>query len=57
MVNQGKIPEQVMINAHPDTFIDFGYKYMLNWAFIETKNIPNGSSSDLNFLSNISFRE
>ncbi|HCU07041.1 MAG TPA: hypothetical protein DIC42_05640 [Holosporales bacterium] len=39
MVNQGKIPNHVMINAHPDTFFDFGFKYMLNWAFIETKNI------------------
>jgi len=39
MVNQGKLPDQVMINAHPDTFFDFGFKYMLNWAFIETKNI------------------
>jgi hypothetical protein len=39
MVNQRKIPNQVMINAHPDTFFDFGSKYMLNWAFIETKNI------------------
>lgn len=39
LINQGKLPAQVMINAHPDTFFDFGFRYMLNWAFIETKNI------------------
>lgn len=39
MVNLGKIPDQVMINAHPDTFFDLGLKYFLNWGFIETKNL------------------
>jgi len=39
LINKGQIPDQVMINAHPDTFFDFGLKYLLNWGFIETKNI------------------
>lgn len=39
MINQGKIPEQLMINAHPDTFFSFGFKFMHNFDFIETKNI------------------
>jgi hypothetical protein len=38
LVKKGKIPNQVMINAHPDTFFDYGMKYLLNWAFIESKN-------------------
>jgi hypothetical protein len=39
LIKQGDLPNQVMINAHPDTFFDFGVKYLLNWGFIESKNL------------------
>lgn len=39
MIRQGRLPDKIMINAHPDTFFDFGVKYGLNWAFIEAKNL------------------
>lgn len=39
LIQKGALPDQVMINAHPDTFFDFGVKYMLNWGFIEAKNV------------------
>lgn len=39
LVKNNQLPATVMINAHPDTFFDFGFKYLLNWGFIETKNI------------------
>lgn len=39
LVKNNQLPSAVMINAHPDTFFDFGFKYLLNWGFIETKNI------------------
>lgn len=39
MISLGHIPKQVMINAHPDTFFDFGVKWYMNYGFIETKNI------------------
>lgn len=39
LVKNNQLPAAVMINAHPDTFFDFGFKYLLNWGFIEAKNI------------------
>jgi len=39
LINDGNIPREVMINAHPDTFFDFGMRYLLNWGYIESKNI------------------
>lgn len=39
LIQHNQLPDAVMINAHPDTFFDFGFKYLLNWGFIETKNI------------------
>lgn len=39
LIQNNQLPNCVMINAHPDTFFDFGIKYMLNLGFIETKNI------------------
>jgi hypothetical protein len=39
LVNTNKLPDNIMINAHPDTFFNFGMEYILNWGFIETKNL------------------
>lgn len=39
LVQNNMLPDHVMINAHPDTFFDFGIKYFLNWGFIEAKNV------------------
>lgn len=39
LIRNNKIPDQVMLNIHPDTFFDFGINYLFNWGFIETKNI------------------
>jgi len=39
LVKSGKLPDQVMINAHPDTFFDPGFKWFLNSLFIKSKNV------------------
>lgn len=39
LVSNQQMPPKVMLNAHPDTFFDPGFKYFLNWIFIESKNI------------------
>lgn len=39
LVKQGQLPDKVMINAHPDTFFEFGLKWLGNYALIESKNI------------------
>lgn len=39
LINQGRLPDKVMINAHPDTFFEFGLKWLGNYALIESKNI------------------
>ena len=38
LIDSKGIPNNVMLNCHPDTFFDFGIKYVLNYLFIETKN-------------------
>jgi hypothetical protein len=39
LIKNDKLPDNVMINAHPDTFFDYGLKWYLNYAFVEAKNI------------------
>ncbi len=39
LVSTQQMPKKVMLNAHPDTFFDPGFKFVLNWIFIESKNI------------------
>lgn len=39
LVSSGSLPDQVMINAHPDTFFDPGFKWWLNKILIKSKNI------------------
>lgn len=39
LINNNELPDNIMINAHPDTFFDFGVKWMLNYGYIETKNV------------------
>lgn len=39
LINQNKLPNKIMLNAHPDTFFDPGIKWLLNYGFIKSKNI------------------
>jgi len=39
LIKNDELPDNILINAHPDTFFDFGVKWMLNYGYIETKNI------------------
>lgn len=39
LVKSGQLPDIVMINAHPDTFFDYGIKWYLNYGYIEAKNL------------------
>lgn len=39
LIKDDKLPDQVAMNAHPDTFFDFGVKWVLNASIINTKNI------------------
>jgi len=39
LVLSNKLPNKVMINAHPDTFFDPGTKYFFNKVLIKSKNV------------------
>jgi hypothetical protein len=39
LVKSGQLPSQVAMNAHPDTFFDFGFKWVLNAMLIKSKNL------------------
>lgn len=39
LIESNQLPDQVMINAHPDTFFDPGLKWFLNKVQIKSKNI------------------
>lgn len=39
LINKNKLPQKIMLNAHPDTFFDPGIKWILNYGFIKSKNI------------------
>lgn len=39
LLKNNKLPNKIMLNAHPDTFFDFGIKWMLNYILIKSKNI------------------
>jgi len=39
LIKQDKFPDKIMLNAHPDTFFDPGLKWLLNYSFINSKNI------------------
>lgn len=39
LIEAGQLPNQVAMNAHPDTFFDFGWRWVLNATIIKTKNI------------------
>jgi len=38
LLYENKLPDKIMINAHPDTFFDPGIKWLLNFSFIKSKN-------------------
>ena len=38
-INQNTLPNKIMINAHPDTFFQNRFKWLLNKIFIKSKNI------------------
>lgn len=39
LIKENKLPNKIMLNAHPDTFFDPGIKWLLNYGFIKSKNI------------------
>lgn len=39
LIKKGKLPNRIMLNAHPDTFFCFGWKWILNYSVINFKNI------------------
>ncbi len=39
LIRENKLPNKIMLNAHPDTFFDPGIKWLLNYSYIKTKNI------------------
>lgn len=39
LIAANKLPDKVMINAHPDTFFDPGFKWMINKLLIKSKNV------------------
>lgn len=39
LIKNNKLPDKIMLNAHPDTFFDFGFRWMVNYAFIKSKNV------------------
>ena len=38
LVKTNSLPDHIMLNAHPDTFFDFGIRWLLNFGYIELKN-------------------
>ena len=38
LINNGKFPPKVLLNAHPDTFFEPGIRWFFNYLFIKTKN-------------------
>ena len=39
LIKSDKLPDKILLNAHPDTFFDFGPRWFINYAFIKSKNI------------------
>ena len=39
LLKDGKLPNLVAMNAHPDTFFDFGIRWLVNAGIIKSKNI------------------
>lgn len=39
MLDSDQLPNFIMLNAHPDSFNDFGFLWFLNYAFINSKNL------------------
>jgi hypothetical protein len=39
LIKSGKLPDQIAMNAHPDTFFDFGIRWIINASMIKVKNI------------------
>lgn len=39
LIKNDELPDQVAMNAHPDTFFDFGFRWILNAGIIKSKNI------------------
>lgn len=38
-IERGELPNQVMINAHPDTFFESTIPWIINYSFISSKNV------------------
>jgi len=39
LIKNNTLPDKVMLNAHPDTFFDFGLRWFINYVLIQSKNI------------------
>ena len=46
-----KLPDKIMLNAHPDTFFDFGFRWIANFLFIKTKNVIKWFIVKLNIIN------
>lgn len=50
LIKTNQLPDQVMINAHPDTFFDPGFKWFVNMLKIKSKNIVKRQIVKYNLL-------
>jgi len=50
LVKNNKLPDKIMLNAHPDTFFDFGFRWIINFLFIKSKNIIKWFVVKLNII-------
>ena len=50
LLENNKLPNQIMLNAHPDTFFDFGFQWIRNYLFIKTKNVIKWFIVKLNII-------
>jgi len=39
LIKNNELPQKIMLNAHPDTFFNPGFKWVLNYSFINSKNV------------------
>ncbi|MCD4832946.1 MAG: hypothetical protein K8R31_04060 [Bacteroidales bacterium] len=50
LIKNNKLPDKIMLNAHPDTFFDFGFRWIMNYLMIKTKNIIKWFIVKLNII-------
>lgn len=50
LIKNNELPLKVMLNAHPDTFFDFGIRWIMNFFLIKSKNIVKWIIVKLNII-------